>query len=654
MRGLTLKKIIGCTLLFVLIAGTSAPLSAQQVAMFRMTKLTGSLKLRFMDERRIKPQYSKRPFFKETLELRNKGFIISPNVFLFQWVGNLSLSQEHYVYTNFEQYSKARFLNHYLSGSFFNRSAYPTSFVWSKLNNVLNTDYGVRTSYDINRYQASTIFNKKFLPSTLRIGIEEMREEWSREGWATRLNQLRRTIQYDAHRGNKSNISLSYDLLDIRDRIYADRSYVSHNAHLNFIRYFGRDSSQTWNGVFRFYRRKGLRNYQNIRTIQTMQLRHNYGFSSRYRYSVSSIHLKNYSSLLQTAFFTLNHQLFSSLNTTVGAGGTYGKLTDGKESSYAFNGGVNYIKHVPLSGNLRIVYNRAYSIEDRHLKGTLQTVVRERHLLGTDLPIFLDERNILISTIVVYDERGEIIYEEGENKDYIVRVIDDLVEIYRNPLGRIQGNQSILVDYQFRTLPSMRYSTNTTIFNIGLSFKWISFYYRVNHHYQNLLRGSLEKESLLQNMLIKTIGLKMSRRGNTWGTSLFVEQKIRESNLVAYRLLEVRNISFLQLNRVMTLSSKFTLSLFDYTHVNRNINIYSYRPELQWYPTNLFSIKVYGELRIRRDSASYEQFILDLAGFAQWYWRVMKLRLSYHRQTWRIGPRQLKVNRFTVDFERYF
>jgi len=118
-------------------------------------------------------------------------------------------------------------------------------------------------------------------------------------------------------------------------------------------------------------------------------------------------------------------------------------------------------------------------------------------------------------------------------------------------------------------------------------------------------------------MLIKTIGLKMTRRRNTWGTSLFVERRIRESNLVAYRLLEMRNVSFLQLYQVMTVSSKLTLSLFDYSHVNRNINIYSCRPELRWYPTNLFWVKVYGELRIRRDSASYEQFILDLAGFAQ-------------------------------------
>ncbi|NOY78756.1 MAG: hypothetical protein GXO76_12905 [Calditrichaeota bacterium] len=654
MGGLSSKKIIGSVLFSILSLGVYSSLFAQQVALFHLNRFTGTLRLQYRTERRIEPQYSKRPYYREVFDLRNKGFVINPAVFSFQWIGNLSLSQEHYVYRDFKQYSKARFFNNYLSGLFFSRSAYPTSFVFSKLKNVTDTDYGGRTSYNINRYQATTIINKKFMPSTLIVGAEEMREKWSRIDWSTQLHQLRRTLQYEGQRGEKSNISLSYNLLDIKDRIYADRSFTSHNAHINFIRYFGHDSSQTWNGGVRFYRRRGLRNYENIRTFQTIQLKHKHGFSSQYRYSISNIRLKNYSSLLQSAFFALNHQLYSSLNTTIGAGGTSAKLTDGRESSRAFNGGINYNKHIPFSGNLRIVYNRAYSVEDRNLKNIIQTVVREQHVFIGDFPVFFNERNIIVSTIVVYNEQGSIIYEEGEDKDYIIRTVDDLVEIYRNPLGRIQENQRILVDYQFRTLPSMKYSTNTTIFNMGVHFKWISFYYRINHHYQDLLRGSAEKRALLQNMLIKTIGLKLTRRGNTWGTSLFIERIIRESNLVAYRLLETRNVSFLQLNQVLTVSSKLTFSLFDYSHVNRNINIYSARPEIRWYPTNLFSVKVYGELRLRQDSAGYDQFILDLASFAQWSWRVMKLQLSYHRQTWKIGPRRVKINRFIVNFERYF
>ena len=101
-------------------------------------------------------------------------------------------------------------------------------------------------------------------------------------------------------------------------------------------------------------------------------------------------------------------------------------------------------------------------------------------------------------------------------------------------------------------------------------------------------------------------------------------------------------------------SSKFTLSSIDHTKIDRTLIVYGCRAELQWRPTNIFSITGFGKLRLQEETQKDDQYNLDFGGNAQWYWRAMRLKLSYQNQYWEYGMRQIKTNRFIVEFERSF
>lgn len=628
---------------------------AQEVSFFRLTDIGGSLRFRYQHEGKTQPLISNRPYFKETLGLQSLGYIISPKVLDFRWNGNLTLSQERYTSSALKQYTAGRYINNYISALFFKETAFPSVIVWNRLNNVLEIDYGGRTTYDVNKLRTAIQFQKLFLPSTLRAEISELKEEWSRAGWTTKRDQLRRNIQYTGRQeGNRTKLDLNYERMDTKDRLYSDRSYITHTARMRFFYYFDKDKNNNWDTNLRFYKRSGNRDYQNVKAIQLLKLKHSYGFSSSYRYNFSGINTWNYNSRFHTGFVTVEHQLFNSLTTNINGGGNTGSMSDGKETGYSYNGGINYNKSIPFSGNFQISYNFAHSLTDRQIEGKIITVMGEQHIFINDLPVFLNERNIIASTVAVFNRKGDILYEQGDDKDYVIEIIGDMIALYRNPLGRIPEGQTISVDYQLNTSPSMKYETNTTSINTGLFFNWLSLYYKVNRHEQDLLRGIPGNESFLQNLFKETAGIKIFWRGNASGISILAERKKQESRIFDYEQMDVRSSFYLTPTRTTVISSKFTLSSIDHTKIDRTLIVYGCRAELQWRPTNIFSITGFGKLRLQEETQKDDQYNLDFGGNAQWYWRAMRLKVSYQNQYWEYGVRQIKTNRFIVEFERSF
>ena len=627
----------------------------REVGLFRMRQFRGNLNLKFMEEKRFITVPSRRPYFKETLALKNTGFIINPRVIDLEWRGDLDLSQERYISSTYNQYSAGKFISNYLAGSVFKHSSYPSVFVFNRYNNLLEIDYGGRSLYDVNKYQASFLAQELFLPSSLRLESRETKEEWSRGIWTTRREQLRRTINYSGRRRSETSyFDLYYNLRDLKDYLVRDRSYRTQNTNIRFQRSFGENLDNNWDSNIRLYTRVGRTRYKSAKATQILQLSHPYGFSSLYRYNFSATQTNLYSSLLHRGFVSLNHKLFQSLNTTAGIGGLTGTITNGKERAYSYNYGIHYNKRVPFSGNFQIGYDKAFSLNDRQVSTTVQTVVNEQHAFISGLPIFLNERNVIVSTIVIYNEQGDIFYEEGVDRDYTIQVVGDVVEIFRNPLGRIEENQMIVVDYQFKSMPSLKYSTNTTIFNTSLSFEWLSFYYRVNNHDQTPFTDLGEEKLFLQDLYTKTFGSKLSWRSNTSGLSFFIERKRQISTLFAYRSLDIRQAFYVQPTRTMLLSSSLTLSLLDHSRLDRTLKVYSYHSELQWDPTTRFSMRCFGRIRMRHETAKRNEASLEFGSVLNWYWRIMSLRLSYEYQRWDYGPRQIKVRRFTIELKRAF
>jgi hypothetical protein len=641
--------------LFLGIEALGQPVQAQEVGLFRLGQWGGSLKLRYEDERRFTPGLTQRPTFREAITLRNRGFVISPRLLFFQWNGDFSLFQERLRGQDLQLSSAGRFLSHNLTTSLLRSSTYPFTLVWSRSVNLINLPFAGRTRYDISRLQGTLNMRGSSFPARLKVEQHDVEEEWSRAGWGTRRDQRRRIIKFDGRRDREnSDLEVSYEFLDVHDRLRSALSYNTHRANMNMRRTFGPEGANQWNSSARIYRRRGLIDYGLARIDQTLRLQPLPSVGTQLSYSLSATRSAEQSGLLHTGFASLNHRLYASLSTDIGVGGSYGSLSRGRERTYSVNGGTNYTKSIPFSGRLQIGYSRAYSYTDRQIPSTVQVVVHERHVFIGGLPILLNERNIILSSIVVFDSEDEIIFEEGEDKDYVVRVVGERVEIYRNPLGRIEEGATVFVDYRFRTYPRMRYTTKTAIFNAGLSFGPVSFYYRVTRHDQDLLEGLPEYASNLQNLFLRSAGAQIDFRGSDAALLLLAEYRDYESNVVAYELARLRSTLTYNPLQSVGLSAGITLSYLKYPDLNRYIAVYAYNSGLRLRLRRGLSFEGFGKFRIREDTAVDDESSYEFGGTLRWGWRALNFLITYERRRWEFGPRLVDERRFIAEIERVF
>ncbi len=652
-----IRKHIHIYLMLCLLAIVIKPkwAEAQEISLIRFGNLYGYLRLNYNYEQKIKPVKSKKPFFKQSITLRNKGYVISPKILEFNWNATMALTQEKYSSADYHHKSNGTFLNGFFNASFFKKNAYPFIFSWSRDKDRIAFDYGGSTRFEIEKMHATFIANKLFLRSVLRTDVLRLDEEWSQIDRVTRRNILRRNVNYNGQRrGDHTRISLTYKYTDLNDRRIWERSYTLHDGFLRFSYLFSKNNDNGWHSNVRFYNRKGRLNYQNIRTDNNIAFKLPFGFSNRYLYNYSETRSNARHSRIHIVYGTLSHQLYQSINSHIGGGLTRNTMTSGKEASYSYDWGINYTKKMPFSGKLQIGYKRAHGRTDRKIQSTIYPIVAEYHLIFGEQPVFLNERNIIVSSIIVYNESGDLIYEEGENKDYTIEEIDNMVFIQRSPFSRIKPEQAILVDYQFRTLPSVTFRTALNSFNSSLSFDWLQLYYRVNQHTQSLLGGTPENAEFMQNIFFQVTGAKLSLRGEKTGVSLLAEQRLYQTQKQDYQQLQLRNSFYIRLTEFLILSSKLSFIMLEYPKLDQNMKIYSSRLKVQWNPTTVFAVSGFAGIRKQERTTNINMQNLEFGGSAQWFWRTMRLKILYRTQDWLYGERKTVFNRFIVEFQRYF
>ncbi|MFQ5630932.1 MAG: glutamate--tRNA ligase family protein, partial [bacterium] len=342
--------------------------------------------------------------------------------------GDVGLFLEQFTAQDLERNMHGRFLGYNLIASMFRSSSNSLLFLWNRNTNILNFDNTGRTYYEINNLQATLEMRGSKFPSRLQAASRDLKEEWNRGGFKATRNQLRQSLHYDGKRnGDDSRLEVNYDFVNIRDRIRRTSSYSKHFASARYRRSFGKQQSNIWDSNFRLFIRKGLSDQQNVRLRQSLELQHLPSLSSRYRHTLSFTRVTGSTFLQNTGSASVSHRLYGSLNTNLAVGGSYSTMQTGSTYTYSISGGINYTKQIPLSGRLHIAYTRGYSINDLQIEAVEQAVVNERHFFLGDFPVLLNERNIIVSTIVVFNEQGDFILQR---KDRIIAyqlavVVDD-------------------------------------------------------------------------------------------------------------------------------------------------------------------------------------------------------------------------------------
>lgn len=261
---------------------------------------------------------------------------------------------------------------------------------------------------------------------------------------------------------------------------------------------------------------------------------------------------------------SLNHQLFESLTSDIFADYSGISQTIYDETNFKTGFDINYSKKIPARGRLNLSYRYFRSYVDMTGISAPIKIINEEHVLSDGKTTLLDKPFADLSTLVVKDQTGVIIFQL--NFDYIVIVRGDYLEIQRVPGGQVANNQSIKTDYTAIQPGSYSYEANNNAYSASILLfeKLIELYYRgSNQDYRNLS----ETEFLTLNYYNQNV---YGSRIDVGFAGIGAEYDDYKSNIIPYK----RYRYYIDLN--WSFRSKLLISvngsLLDYKLIDDDVN----------------------------------------------------------------------------------
>ena len=258
--------------------------------------------------------------------------------------------------------------------------------------------------------------------------------------------------------------------------------------HINFTSFVNLGSKKTYNlntfiSDFNQHGNVNMRQIQaneNISILLSRQLKllGNYSFHNN-RQDLSSSNQQNSNTSLQ-------HQLFESLQTRINF--DYNSTNHSVYKEFNTRSGIEftYTKKIP-SGKLLLSYKYSRYHQDYSSTPVELNIANEQYKLSDNKITLLKISDIDLTSVIVKDATGTIIYANG--LDYILIVRKNFIEIRRVPGGLIADDSNIFVDYKAIQPGSYRYDSYSQVFSssINLLKNIISINYRFsNQDYSNL------------------------------------------------------------------------------------------------------------------------------------------------------------------------
>ncbi|MBI4584157.1 MAG: hypothetical protein HY717_09050 [Planctomycetes bacterium] len=524
-------------LVFLLAVLLEAPVLAQPKRPFWTRWPDGRLRLAFEynGERWFRKQMETLKLdeytFTEELRLRTDGYIYHPRLLKFDAAGLLALEQV-FIDSNAttrDLDTDALDYGHDVRGSFLKEN--PLSFdLFSQRQNreVRQSFFGVTEVTDTHS-GGDVHFKFPVLPTRLHFDHATTKGEG-----IDLTDQVLDTFLLESsnqYRGSDTRLRYEFNNLELKN---IGERFAIHNALLTNLFRFGADDQHRTTTTAHFRDQSGLVENQLTGLQNTTVLAHTPKFSTQYVAQLNLNRIGSNETRIGTGSIGLNHTLFQNLTTSLTAFAGRSEIDGGAVDSYGGRADWQYRRGLPF-GSIQAGYGLEYSIQEEEDLGDVVQVIDEPHTFRIGEPIVLDQRFPDLSSVVVKDSGGLIIYEEG--RDYILVPAGSSLRVEITVGSRIADGQGLLIDYRRRTLPDREFSKFIQRASLQLNFAhFLTIYGNWTREDVNLLSGSSAE----------TLG-DSERRGAGaqvyWGPSTtIVEFEQNISPFVPYERLLVREL----------------------------------------------------------------------------------------------------------------
>ncbi len=276
----------------------------------------------------------------------------------------------------------------------------------------------------------------------------------------------------------------------------------------------------------------GSYQYSRLQAMENLVIKLPANFTFITNYSYYNINQPFGKQVQNTSTNSLNHKLFKSLNSRLFF--EYTTIKHAVFSEYNSKTGFefNYSKKTPI-GQLQLSYGYFRYHQEFNSDSVNIQVVNEEYVLSDSKIVLLKRPYISISSIVVKDVTGTIIYQSG--LDYILIERGKYIEIRRIPSGLIPNEGTVFIDYIAKQPSSYKYDANNHMFsaNVGLFNGKVDIYYRYAFQgYINLVNTDfITLNYFTQNIVGFRVGFNLVSGG--------AEYEDYKSNIMPYHRIRV-------------------------------------------------------------------------------------------------------------------
>ena len=446
---------------------------------------------------------SEETIFEESLTLETEGYIYHPNFLEFGLAGTFGLTQEEFeeVVDGQERSSTqdGELYEFDVDALIFKKRAFPITVFAHRGRGLVprpflpslettTTNYGFTWQY----VSKKTPINLQFSHTDAKLSPLLVARGPDDEG-RQKNTELRFEAAY--HFSDHHVLSLLYEYESVEEEPF-EVDYDANEITLTHRLGFGDRHRHHLRSEINYRDQHGTIDLERVRWREDLRLEHSDTLQSRFRFEAldrrRGTRSGDVADVDEESFLlsgSLRHQLYQSLTSQVRLFARKQEFEPDLDiTRWGGQANATYRKTNPW-GVLHANYGFRVEWNDQDGPPQVAEVIDEPQTFQDPDPIILRNRNILVGSISLKAQDRVTIYQRG--RDFVLRLIGNLVEIERVVTGRISNGETVLVDYRFSFGGSFDLDTVAHQFGIRQDFEFgLTPYYRFDWQDQSLSPAS--------------------------------------------------------------------------------------------------------------------------------------------------------------------
>ncbi len=387
------------------------------------------------------------PYLIGGLSLDSYSYLWRPDIFTINFTGEFNPETRKENYLSLPDRSEVRTLEkiELRTGLFSGRSISLNSYL--SLNNSYYNRENLTNIRNLNKEWGTVLTSANtWLPTTVSYRNLQWNQTETESGrtFSMKQNSLNGRILKSFSELDKTSLAVYYDTYDYS---YYDLDQINNRVlhlALNSSLFLDEDHRYSLNTSAHQYEHRGNQLFSKSDISESLLFHLPANLDLNARYSYYRMETPSVLTRINRGRASLQHQLYESLKSELFADLSGTRHTIYNESAFKTGAGFRYTKKTRF-GRLNLDYRYFRHFNRVESETGYLSIVNEEHSFDESGELFLDKPYVQDGSIVITDETGTIIYQEGP--DFLLDELNSYTRVTRVPGGLILPGQILLVSY---------------------------------------------------------------------------------------------------------------------------------------------------------------------------------------------------------------